>query len=208
MKENNMTPDPQTPAPANADSGSAVPPPPAAGGMTVPPPPRAEPLNSSSAQTAPYRPEPYRTAPEPVSHRRNYALFAGAGLVVGLGAGLLFAQIDLSSEPEPSMALTEAVRGCGLTEQAGIELGDEGQSLTMDTEGYDDYLGGDEADDAQVDCVLRALSMPDSVNSRMGNTRALDGRQSAEWGEFTASWSYHPDSGTNVVIEIVKPRED
>ncbi|MCC3278300.1 hypothetical protein LJ754_03895 [Arthrobacter sp. zg-Y40] len=189
-----MTQNPQNPTPPVAD-----------GGMAVPPPPPGAPGNAAPA--APYFTEPYRTAPDPVSPRRNYALFAGAGLVVGLGAGFLFAQIDFSSEPEPSMALTDAVRGCGLTNQEGIELGDEGQSLTMDSEGDDDFLS-EAADEAQIDCVLRALNMPDAVDSRMDHTRALDGRQSAQWDEFAASWSYHPDSGMNVVIEILEPSED
>lgn len=192
MNENAMTPKPQTPVPSAGDNGAAM-----------PPPPPAAPRN---APVAPFVTEPYRTAPDPVSPRRNYALSAGAGVVLGLGAGLLLAQIDFSSEPAPSVALTDAVRECGLTNQEGIELGDEGQSLTMDSEGTDDYLS-EGADEAQIGCVLRALDMPDAVESRMNNTRALDGRQSAEWDEFAASWSYHPDTGTNVVIEIMEPSE-
>ena len=203
MNQDGMTPDPQNPPRTAADNGVAVPPPPPAAPWNAP----AAPTNAPAAPMAPYLPEPYLTAPDPVSPRRNYALFAGAGLVVGLGAGLLLAQIDFSSEPAPSAALTEAVQECGLTYQEGIELGDEGQSLTMDSEGTDDYLS-DEADQFQIDCVLRALDMPDAVDSRMNNTRALDGRQNAEWDEFAASWSYHPDTGTNVVIEILKPTKD
>ncbi|MDK1326627.1 hypothetical protein [Arthrobacter sp. zg-Y1143] len=177
-------------------------PPVADGGMPVPPPPPAAPVNTAPA--APYVMEPYRTAPDPVSPRRNYALFAGAGLVLGLGAGFLLAQIDFSSEPEPSVALTDAVSSCGVEDTTGIELGDEGQSLTMDSEGKESYG----ADFADITCVLDAIDIPDSVSNRMNATRSLDGRLTAEWDEFAASWSYHPDSGMNVVIEIPEPSED
>ncbi|MCC9176669.1 hypothetical protein [Arthrobacter sp. zg-Y750] len=191
MKEDAMTPGPENLTPPVAD-----------GGMPVPPPPPAAPVNTAPA--APYVMEPYRTAPDPVSPRRNYALFAGAGLVLGLGAGFLLAQIDFSSEPEPSVALTNAVSSCGVEDTTGIELGDEGQSLTMDSEGKESYG----ADFADITCVLDAIDIPDSVSNRMNATRSLDGRLTAEWDEFAASWSYHPDSGMNVVIEILEPSED
>ena len=116
---------------------------------------------------------------------------------------MLLAQIDFSSEPAPSAALTEAVSSCGVGDTIGIELGDEGQSLTMDSEGKETYG----ADFADITCVLEAIGVPDSVSSRMNATRSLDGRLTAEWDEFAASWSYHPDSGMNVVIEIMDPSE-
>ncbi|MCC9204135.1 hypothetical protein [Arthrobacter sp. zg-Y769] len=153
---------------------------------------------------------PFGMAPYPPTvqlppSRRNYVLFAGAGLVVGLGAGLLLAQIDLSGSPQPSTALVDAVSECALEGATGIELGDGGQSLTMNSEGEDYYAEG--ADYADIQCVLRRTGMPDSVGSRMDNTRALDGRQSSEWDGISASWSYHPDSGSNVVLEIMAPAE-
>jgi hypothetical protein len=50
-------------------------------------------------------------------------------------------------------------------------------------------------------CVLQGLEASDSVIARMDNTRALDGRQTGTWGDFEASWGYHPDDGLNLVIE-------
>jgi len=35
----------------------------------------------------------------------------------------------------------------------------------------------------------------------MERTRALDGTQSDTWDGLQASWSYHPDSGINLLIE-------
>ncbi|UWX96792.1 hypothetical protein N2K95_14295 [Arthrobacter zhaoxinii] len=117
-------------------------------------------------------------------------------MVVGLGAGLLMAELDLSS---PSNALADAVAECQVEDDPYIQLGDEGQSLTMSGAG-EDSSGADYAD---MVCVLHEVDMPDSVSSQMGSTRALDGRQTAEWEDFNASWSYHPDSGMNVVVNIV-----
>jgi hypothetical protein len=34
----------------------------------------------------------------------------------------------------------------------------------------------------------------------MEQTRALDGRQSETWEDFSASWTYHPDNGLDVLI--------
>ena len=126
-------------------------------------------------------------------------LWAGAGLAAGLILGIGMAQLDLGLQ---SQALGDAVAECGVEEELWIELGDEGQSLSMDTEG-EETSGASYSD---VACVLDELGIPDSVSSRMGNTRALDGRQEAQWGEFSASWGYHPDSGMNVVIEVVEAK--
>lgn len=49
-------------------------------------------------------------------------------------------------------------------------------------------------------CVLGALDTPTSVIAQMESTRALDGMQSATWGDFKASWNYHPDDGLDVII--------
>ncbi|MDM7991450.1 hypothetical protein [Arthrobacter sp. zg-Y877] len=163
------------------------------------PPARPRPLDPPSGMV------PNAAAmPASPSPRRNYVLFAAAGLLVGLGAGLLIAQIDLTST-RPSTALIDAVSTCGVEDETGIELGDEGQSLTMDGQGEEYYATGAAYED--IECVLGATGMPDSVSSRMGNTRALDGTQNAQWGDISASWSYHPDSGSNVVLEIVEPAE-
>jgi hypothetical protein len=48
--------------------------------------------------------------------------------------------------------------------------------------------------------VLRELETPAYVTEQIGQTRALDGRQTATWGDFEASWTYHPDNGLNLVI--------
>jgi ribosomal protein S6E (S10) len=79
----------------------------------------------------------------------------------------------------------------------GSDIGDEGKSLLLDTQGSDDATG---LNMTQLDCILIRLETPDSTRSLIDSTRALDGRQEAEWDSFSATWSYHPDSGLNMVI--------
>lgn len=50
-------------------------------------------------------------------------------------------------------------------------------------------------------CLLDRLDAPSSVESEIGQTRALDGRQQDEWDGFSIAWSYHPDDGVSVLIK-------
>jgi hypothetical protein len=85
---------------------------------------------------------------------------------------------------------------CALAEE-GARLGDEGTSLMLDMPGEDEPDG---LTPEQVGCIFGRLDMPEHVLNRMGQTRALDGMQDAEWGDYTASWTYHPDSGLDVIL--------
>ncbi len=49
-------------------------------------------------------------------------------------------------------------------------------------------------------CVLERLDVPPSVIARMNHTRAIDGMQDAAWGVYTATWTFHPDNGWDLVI--------
>lgn len=72
-------------------------------------------------------------------------------------------------------------------------------SISFDTEGEED-LSGDTV--FEVYCSLSITGVPDYVFDLIGTTRALDGRQTETWGNFRASWSYHPDSGLNLLIVL------
>jgi hypothetical protein len=50
---------------------------------------------------------------------------------------------------------------------------------------------------------MDALTIPQAVREHMSQTRALDGRQTDSWEGFSASWSYHPDSGINLIVQVV-----
>lgn len=54
---------------------------------------------------------------------------------------------------------------------------------------------------AAVSCVHDKLDIPDSVESRMMSTRALDGTQEATHAGIRMTWNYHPSSGLGVIYE-------
>lgn len=80
----------------------------------------------------------------------------------------------------------------------GGELADEDRTLVLDMKGKEAGSGNLTVED--VVCVLGDLEAPTSVVTLMEQTRALDGRQTAEWDGIDANWSYHPDSGLDVVL--------
>jgi hypothetical protein len=82
----------------------------------------------------------------------------------------------------------------------GGAVGDDGSSLELDMKG-DDYGSGD-LSFTDVACVLNDLDVPDSVMSKMDSTRSIDGRQSEDWDGFEANWTYHPDDGLDVILEL------
>lgn len=77
-------------------------------------------------------------------------------------------------------------------------LADENRTLILDLVG-DDPGSGITGTDA-LPCVLVALDTPQSVIARMEHTRALDGVQDATWGTYSATWSYHPDTGFDLIV--------
>jgi hypothetical protein len=76
-------------------------------------------------------------------------------------------------------------------------VGDEGTSISFDTVG-DNERNGDDIND--LACVLAELDVPDHVLNRMDSTRALDGQVDAEWDDYQAFWTYHPDTGLALTI--------
>ena len=82
-----------------------------------------------------------------------------------------------------------------------FDIGDGGYTLSIDGEG-EESAGADISD---IACVLFELDVSDAVVGRIDNTRALDGTQEGSWGNFFATWSYHPDSGLSMIIEERSP---
>lgn len=141
------------------------------------------------------------TASAPTVSRREL-IFGGAGIAFGLIAGvagsLLIGSLTSGiASLAPNQAIAEAASSCDVETNTWIVVGDEGQSISMQSEG-EEASGADYAD---ILCVLDALDMPDSVLSRIDSTRALDGRQTATWEDLSASWGYHPDNGLDIVID-------
>jgi hypothetical protein len=79
-----------------------------------------------------------------------------------------------------------------------ISVEDGGKSLIVNTMADDEDILG--VSSLALDCVYEELDVPTYVSENIGQTRALDGRQNTEWDGFSASWSYHPDDGANVIF--------
>ncbi|TFB75863.1 hypothetical protein E3O06_04280 [Cryobacterium glaciale] len=123
----------------------------------------------------------------------------GIGLIVGVGGTLTATSLGGGTGSFfPSAAIVAATETCDVVDNVWITVGDEGESLSMQSDG-EESPGADYVD---VLCVLDQLEVPDSVNTRIGSTRALDGRQTATWDDFDASWGYHPGSGLDIVVEL------
>lgn len=105
----------------------------------------------------------------------------------------------LHADDTVTLAVRTTLQGAAATCGAG-KVEDEGRSLFLDMQG-NDYGSGDLAY-ADVQCALKELGAPESTLTAMGQTRALDGRQSDEWDGLEASWRYHPDDGLDVIIEF------
>ena len=93
--------------------------------------------------------------------------------------------------------LADASSTCELNFTTGATLGDGGRTLMLDTKGEEDSSG---VSIEKVACVLSTVDTPDAVISALDSTRALDGRQHANWDNIDAEWSYHPNSGLNLIL--------
>lgn len=114
-------------------------------------------------------------------------------LVIGGAVGIGY----FASRPNPGVALiSDAVEAC---DRSGyLEISDGGRTLNVWTEGEETHG----ASQSELDCVVEMLEVPTSVTSRMWSTRALDGMQSGTWGDFEASWNYHPDNGFKFIVTV------
>ncbi|GLU91365.1 hypothetical protein [Agromyces sp. NBRC 114283] len=81
-------------------------------------------------------------------------------------------------------------------EISALAIGDEGKTLILDMK----VDGGSGLPIEDVVCALAELNVSDAVLSQMDSTRALDGKQTAEWDDITATWTYHPDEGLDVIL--------
>lgn len=113
--------------------------------------------------------------------------------LVIFGVALL---LSSCAAPGP-LPLQAAVDECELNGSDLVVFEDDGATLLIDHKGEEDFRG---LTIEKVDCLLDALDIPGSVRQKMGQTRALDGMQTAEWDAITATWTYHPDTGIDLIL--------
>jgi hypothetical protein len=150
----------------------------------------------------PYFYPPMQAAPPPPRRKSSlrpvWVTLAGVGIfVAGIGVGLLLAGDGRAGGTTP---LEDAKEVCAPSTR-GVAIGDDGTALIIDSAGAEEFP---RSDLDEVYCIFDELEVPDSVISQVENTRALDGRQGAEWGDYAATWTYHPDDGLNLTIIIVR----
>ncbi|MBP2413057.1 hypothetical protein JOF48_001856 [Arthrobacter stackebrandtii] len=160
--------------------------------LPVPPPPGAE-VGRSVPHLQP------GVAPAQPAKSRKPLYFGLGGLAIGLAVGLTagMAVVAIGGALGQSDDIPQAVEACSATGMEGVYSMDGGKSLDMQTAGKD----SSGTTITTVACVLNELGAPQSLYSKIDSTRALDGTKSADWPGFTASWSYHPDSGLNIIVE-------
>ena len=133
-------------------------------------------------------------------------VFGGALLFfIGIAVGLAFngdrerpAPSSNDRSDADTTALIEARDICA-PDSPDITIGDDGHTLLISRAGAEEAPG---ADISEVACIFAEIEIPDSVTSRIESTRALDGTQEAEFSDFSAFWTYHPDDGLNMTIML------
>lgn len=116
----------------------------------------------------------------------------------------IFDEIEASETPDPEAdADSEAADENSIEEFAEyfegvVVVEDDGSTLIVNTLPEDEDILS--VSGIALNCVFEELDVPKHITERVGATRSLDGRQDGNWDGFSASWSYHPDSGANVII--------
>jgi len=77
---------------------------------------------------------------------------------------------------------------------------DDWNSLYLDGKGET----GSGMEISDIACVLFAIDTPDPVISRIDSTNSLMGQQEATFDGLDLLWTYHPDNGLDVYIELVE----
>ena len=99
--------------------------------------------------------------------------------------------------------LAEAYETCcenGVKDYA--KLGYDKMSLTIDTNPNDGYYSYEDDATTAIVTTNLFLELQSSLIEKMSSTRALDGTQTQDCGEYTVTWNYHPDNGLKVIYEV------
>ncbi|HEX7134341.1 MAG TPA: hypothetical protein VF228_17325 [Iamia sp.] len=147
-------------------------------------------------------------APAPMSRRRLAVIVTASAVGLGLCvAAVAYGSDDIEAadvDPVPARVTApsnaerfeEAAEAFELAAPTSTDTCCESLSLTIGERGYPTP---EEAE--ALAALLESLDFPASTLDRMGQTRALDGTQTAESELATAWWTYHPDDGMTVILE-------
>jgi hypothetical protein len=107
------------------------------------------------------------------------------------------------SEEEAQSRAEEAARQASLV--AAVDSCNSSSYISVDEGGLVMESRGDESAGAPVSdimCVLTALDIPESVVTRISNTNSTMGLVEGSWGDYEATWSYHPDNGLFIHVVV------
>lgn len=109
--------------------------------------------------------------------------------------------VNKGSTKNPNLKAFADLKGDGLV----LSASKDGQSITIDSNPWG-AAQGSQAYKLDNDLALllikelnSELGLPDWLYTEMMGTRALDGRQKEVFDYVTVTWSYHPDSGINIL---------
>ena len=120
----------------------------------------------------------------------------GLLLALAIAAIAIFALFNCAGKPNLRDAYNQ------YCSSVYAEVASDGSYLSIDTNPYDlDGYSDSEAVIA-IENVNKALGLPESVLTRMGSTRALDGTQTYSNDKLEVSWTYHPDNGLQVIYSL------
>lgn len=88
--------------------------------------------------------------------------------------------------------------------QSWCEISDDGTYMKIDTNPLDLTDELDLLAYHSIEKINDELGFSPQLFEIMGETTALDGRQSDENEKYSVSWKYHPDSGLEVSYEVKK----
>jgi hypothetical protein len=179
----------------------------------APPSPYPYPPAGYAPEQYPAYPYAYGAPPPPRKKSRKLPIIIGAavaGLVLvggGVTALVMAAGSDTADQVAAAAGMPVAaarspfqdVQASCDPSGSGTTIADNGKTLIIDSSGEED-LSGISYD--ALDCIMNAVHMSAAAQAHVGETRALDGRQQDSWDGFTASWTYHPDQGCDMVIQV------
>jgi len=152
---------------------------------------RKPPISAPPARLIDHIPPDWRTMPVRI-------LAAVCALLAACLIASIATRPSSPSTPAGGAGFTTVAKSCADRWAYGGAVSDGGKTLTFDMKGEDGTDGRGTINGLQ--CVLDAVAAPDYIQQQMMKTRALDGRQSASWSGITASWTYHPDHGLDVIF--------
>jgi ribosomal protein L40E len=118
-------------------------------------------------------------------------------LIAGAAAIVIIVIILLTGSSGPNLKKIYS----DLCDPAWAAVASDGSYLAIDTNPFDIEEQTDfDALDA-ISLINAKFGFPESVYQRMLETRSMDGRQTQTLNDITASWTYHPDSGLEVMYE-------